>query len=320
MSPNYYEILGLTDKSSQDEIKKAYRALSLKYHPDKTQNNPELLDKYQKINEAYETLGDEQKRREYDAMNNNPFLKMGMGMGQGPSPGDFANVDNIFSALFGQSPFQQGGFNQPGFFMHPGGGMPGVNIRMFRNGVPFNPHQGMEKPTPIVKNVTITMEQVLNGANIPIDIERWLVENGNKVFEHETIYLQIPKGIDENEIIMLREKGNISENGEKGDIKIFIKIENNTEFKRNGLDLILEKKVSLKEALCGLTFDMKFINGKNYTINNNPGSIIVPGYKKVIPNMGLKRDEHQGNLIIVFDVEFPTHLDAEKIAGLKDLL
>ncbi len=308
MSSNYYEILGVQEKSSQDEIKKAYRTLSLKYHPDKTQNNPELLDKYQKINEAYETLGDEQKRHEYDAMSNNPFMKMGMG--PGPNPNDFANVDNIFSALFGANPFQQ-----PGVFMHHGG--PGVNIRMFRNGVPFN---GIEKPTPIVKNVTLNMEQVLNGANIPIEVERWLVENGNKLFEHETIYIQIPKGIDENEIIMLREKGNISENGEKGDIKIFIKIENNTDFKRYGLDLILDKKISLKEALCGLTFDMKYINGKSYTINNNAGSIIVPGYRKVIPNMGLKREEHQGNLIIVFEVEFPTQLDNEKIAKLKELL
>ena len=319
MSSNFYEILGLPEKSSQDEIKKAYRSLSLKYHPDKTQNNPELLDKYQKINEAYETLGDEQKRREYDAMNNNPFFRMGMGHNQVPVPPDFANIDSIFSSIFGQSPFQQGG-GGPEIFMHTAG--PGINIpgiRIFRHGSHTFQH-GMQKPTPIVKNVVITMEQVLNGANIPIDIERWLIENGNKVFEHETIYLQIPKGIDENEILMLREKGNISETGEKGDIKIFIKIENNTLFKRNGLDLILEKKISLKDALCGLTFEMKYINGKNYTINNNPGSIIVPGYKKIIPKMGLTRDEHQGNLIIVFEIEFPTQLETEKINKLSEIL
>ena len=76
----------------------------------------------------------------------------------------------------------------------------------------------------------------------------------------------------------------------------------------------------MKEALCGFSFDLKYINGKSYTINNNSGNIITPGYKKVIPNMGLKRDDHVGNLIIIFEVEFPNKLTAETMQTLREVL
>jgi DnaJ family protein A protein 2 len=97
-------------------------------------------------------------------------------------------------------------------------------------------------------------------------------------------------------------------------------VDNTSIFKRNGLDLILEKQVSLKEALCGFAFEVKHVNGKSYTINNNPGSIVTPAYFKTIPNMGLTRDGHTGNLVITFDVVFPETLDLETITKLKEIL
>ena len=105
----------------------------------------------------------------------------------------------------------------------------------------------------------------------------------------------------------------------KINIKLYIKINNNTDLKRQGLDLIYEKKITLKEALCGFSFDIKYINGKNYTINNNSGNIIPPGYKKVIPNMGLTREQHTGNLVIIFEVEFPLKLNEETTQKLRDM-
>jgi len=152
-----------------------------------------------------------------------------------------------------------------------------------------------------------------------VDIERWLIENGTKIFEHETVYVTVPKGIDEGEIIILREKGNIAREDCKGDIKIIIKIVNNTEFKRSGLDLIYVKIITLKEALCGFTFELKYISGKVYTINNNSGNIISNGYRKTIPNMGFSRDNHTGNLIIIFIVKFPDKLTDEVIEKLKKI-
>jgi DnaJ-class molecular chaperone len=73
----------------------------------------------------------------------------------------------------------------------------------------------------------------------------------------------------------------------------------------------------MKEALCGFAFELKYITGRVYTITNNSGNIISHGYKKMIPNMGLTRENHTGNLIIIFDVKFPEKLSEETLTALK---
>ena len=129
------------------------------------------------------------------------------------------------------------------------------------------------------------------------------MQNGLKVMENETVYVTVPKGIDEGEVILLKDKGNVARDDCKGDLKIIIKIENNTDFKRSGIDLIYDKTITIKEALCGFSFELKYITGKIYTINNNSSNIISNGYRKTIPNMGFSRDNHTGNLIIIFNGE-----------------
>lgn len=321
-SENFYQILGVNENASKEEINKAYRVLSMKYHPDKNKGDLECVKKFQKINEARETLGDDEKRKEYDFMRKSPFSKfnmsspnmnmntsMNMGMGMG------VPLDELFTTFFGGNPFPQ---SPEGFF-------PGAKIHVFHNGVPvngmpFNFSSQLQKPTPIIKTVNINLEQVMHGCTLPVDIERWITENGNKVSEHETLYINIPKGADDNEIIVLREKGNIVNETIKGDVKIFIKVINDTPFKRNGLDLIFEKHISLKDALCGFSFQLKHVNGKVYTINNSSGSIVIPEYQKVMPNMGLERESHIGNLIIHFHIDFPEKLTEEQIKQLNIIL
>ena len=83
--------------------------------------------------------------------------------------------------------------------------------------------------------------------------------------------------------------------------------------------MVLQKTISIKEALCGFVFELKYITGKTYTINNNAGNIIPNGYRKIIPNMGFTREEHTGNLIIVFDVKFPEKLSDEALEALKNI-
>ena len=321
MSESFYNILGVPETASKDEIKKAYRSLSLKLHPDRNKNNPEAVSKFQKINEAYETLGDDQKKEEYDMMNKNPFLRMAQQGGGQNMDSPFQDMDDIFSALFGNVLGSMPGVKQGMHFGGPPGmhfgGPGGPRIHVFRGG----PHtQALQKPTPIIKTVTINMEQVLTGGTIPVDIERWLIEGENKVFENETIYVTIPKGVDDNEIIILRDKGNILNDEIKGDLKLFVKVENTTQFERKGLDLIIKKLISLKDALCGFSFELKYVNGKVYTLNNNSGSIIPPEYIKTIPNMGLTREGHTGNLLIHFQVQFPEKLTEEQIKSLKEIL
>jgi DnaJ-class molecular chaperone len=319
-SNDYYNVLGISETANSDEIKKAYRSLSLKYHPDKTNGDVEKVKLFQKVNEAYEILSDNDKRREYDASRRNPFMRMNSFGGHGEP-----DMNDILESLFfGGIPGMQG---MPG--MHGMHGMPGgifaggfqggPNIRIFRNGVPVNLNQ-MEKPPAIVKTVQINMEMVLNGGKIPVEIERWIIENGNKLHETTTVYVDIFKGIDHNEIIMLKDQGNVVNENCKGDIKIFISVNNDSCFSRRGLDLIMEKVISLKESLCGFSFDLKYINGKTYTINNLPGNIIPPEYLKVIPNMGLTREGHTGNLIIHFHTKFPETLTKENIDALSKIL
>lgn len=336
----FYAILGVNEQASKDEIKKAFRSLSLQYHPDR--NGGTTVEKFQKINEAYETLSDDEKRQQYDMTQNNPFLRGGMnGMNMGGMPFGVHMSGMPFGVHMAGMPF--GHMNSMPFGnMRPGGeqdeindllnnlfggnmgGMPpGANIRIFRSGpggANINITQQPTKPEPINKNLEINMEQVLSGTTVPIDVERWIVEKGIKVFEKETLYISIPKGIDENEMIIIENKGNSINENCKGDVKVFIKIINNTEFERIGLDLLIKRTISLKEALCGFQFELKYINGKSYTLNNNSGNIITPDYRKVIPNMGLTRDTHVGNLIIQFQVDFPKSLTEETMNKLKDIL
>jgi DnaJ homolog subfamily A member 2 len=84
--------------------------------------------------------------------------------------------------------------------------------------------------------------------------------------------------------------------------------------------LFMTHKISLKDALCGFTMELTHLNGRKYTLNNNTGTIIQPDYKKIIPNMGLIRDEHTGSLILSFAVEFPQTLTPEQIKILRDVL
>jgi DnaJ-class molecular chaperone len=317
MSENYYNILGVEENATKEDIKKAYRTLSMKYHPDKNPGK-DVTSKFQKIGEAYSILGDAEKKDEYDTSRKNPFMKMnGNGMD--------VPMDDILNMFFGGMPAMAGMGGFPSGFppgmqgMHGMPGIPGMKVHVF-NGGPMGFHQAIQKPTPIVRSVIINLEQVLNGATIPLEIERWIVENGMKVFENETLYVTIPQGIDEGEMIILREKGNVLNEQLKGDIKIFIKIVNETLFKRSGLDLILEKNITLKDALCGFSFEIKYINGKSYTLNNNKGNIIPPEYKKIYPNMGLKRGDHSGNLIIHFHIDFPEKLSEEQIKSLSTIL
>jgi DnaJ-class molecular chaperone len=325
MSDNFYKVLGVDEKASKEDIKKSYRTLQMKYHPDRNNNSQDANIMTQKLNEAYETLGDDEKREEYDMTRNNPFLKGGSGMEM--------PMDDIINMMFGgmgmggfpgmqmggfpgmQMGGQMGGF-PPGMQMR--GMPPGTKIHFFQGGNQMN-FQQLQKPTAILKNIVIKLSQVLTGANIPLEIERWIMEQGMKVFESETIYVTIPKGIDDGELILLKDKGNVLNETCKGDIKIFVKIENDSMFKRAGLDLVLEKSINLKDALCGFSFEITYINGKSYTLNNNAGNIIPHGFRKIIPNMGLERESHKGNMIIEFNVQFPEKLSESVIASLKKI-
>jgi len=308
---DYYEILGINKTSNSGEIKKAYRKLSIKNHPDRG-GDPEDM---KKINAAYHTLGDPEKKKMYDMQKNNPMFGA---MSGGMPGGMMGNPEDILNMMFG------GGMPFP-FPGMGGGGMGMPQVRIFHNGRPVN-MPNMNKPTPIVKSIEITLEQAYTGLNYPLKIEKWVMEENIKKMEQETIYVDIKAGIDDSEIIILRNRGNMISDTNIGDIKLFIKVMNNTEFVRDGLDLLLTKNITLKEALIGFQFDFKHLSGKIYTINNKPGKVVTPDFVKEVANMGMKRTRPHpasplvGNLLICFNIKYPTTITEEQCKQLAEIL
>ena len=332
MPDNYYKILEVEPNSSLEDIKKSYRRLSLKHHPDRNGGSAESVQMFQKLNEAFENIGDAEKRKRYDFGNrfggDSPFGSMFGGGNPVFETGQFPGVttpEDLLNHLFGA-----------------GGGMPfgpmnmgNANIRIFKNGVPvdvktapmsefemhFGGSHGMEsKPTATTKKITIDMITSIMGDKYPLEYERWTLEQGVKKTETVKIYIDIPMGIDTNEIIVVKDAGNVIHDKCKGDVKVIVTVDNDSIFKRQGMDLLMEKKLTLKESLCGFTFEVKHLNGKTYTLTTPSGNVIQPGHTKTIPELGVMRDGKVGRLIVQFGVEYPSSIDQDTVEKLKKIL
>jgi DnaJ-class molecular chaperone len=178
----------------------------------------------------------------------------------------------------------------------------------------------MQKPPVIIKNVEISLEQSFSGCTVPIQYDRWKTDENVRTQENVSMHLNIPVGIDNSDTIVLAEQGHVG-NGIAGDVKLVFTIQNSTPFVRMGLDLSLKQKISLKEALSGFSFELKHINGKTLQLNNHTSrTIISPNFKKVIPGLGMTRENTTGNLIIEFDVVFPESLTPEQMDAIANIL
>lgn len=161
----------------------------------------------------------------------------------------------------------------------------------------------------------VTFEQSYSGCSKPIKLERFV----NQTVETETIYVDVPRGIDDNEVIIIPNKGHQGLGG-MGDVKIVVHLLKHETFTRNGMDLYYAHNITLKESLCGFLFEFQHLNGKQFKINNSElNTIIIPGYKKIIPNLGVVRSTSCGNLIITFQVMYPK-LTCEQITQLRGIL
>lgn len=304
---DYYSTLEIDKTANSDEIKKAYRKMSMKYHPDRNRGDPTAEAKFKDINQAYEVLGDKEQKKIYDLSKTNPFLNV--------QHVDI-NPDDILNMMFGGGLAGGMEFNIPGghskIFTNMAGNQPFPPFHFNRN----------TKPSPLLKTLEITIEDAYNGCKIPIKIERWVkYSHSSKVTEQETVYIEVPKGVDENEIIIIKDKGNVmAQDDLKGDVRVSIHIKNSSSFTRDGMDLIYKKNLTLKECLCGFSFELSHINGKVYNINNNKGSIVSNNQRKIIPELGMIRDKTYGSLIIEFNVIFPEKLNESTINNLNEIL
>ena len=314
MLDNPYSILNITQNASSQEIKSAYRKLSMKLHPDRNGN----CEQFQKLNSAYKFL---------ISNKNTPSINFNI-PSHNSNSSTFNNHSQHHSQEHLQNHSQQHSQNHS---LNTINNYQQEHSQKLSSNPPDNQYKNVpydinyNTPPPIVINLVIDFPKNFIGTSEPILVTRWVIENNVKRHETETIYVNIPKGTDDNEIFTIKNKGNVLAPNIIGDVKVFIKIKNDTLFFRQGLDIIYKKDISLKEALCGFSFQLNFIDGKNYQINNKSGNIVSPNYKKIINNMGFTRKDVlgnliQGNLIIEFNIIFPKTLSVEQSKQLEMIL
>jgi DnaJ-class molecular chaperone len=308
---SHYDILGIQKDASESMIKKAYRELSFKNHPDRNPS-PEASVRMQEINEAYEVLSDPQKRNQYDnGSNGNPLediineLFKGHGQSQ-PFPGVF----QVHHVNMGQQRVNQ---VRPGQFvsmfemmqqMHMG-----ENIH----------YEDMSRPEPLDVVLEITLEQAHKGHNSPLTIEREVNNGKFNVIESEKVYVVTPPGIDNGEIIQIEEKGQVQRNY-KSPLRVHIKILPHENYERKGLNLFYKHTLSFKESICGFDFTIQQLDGTSLKIKNNVGNIIQNMDEKVLKGKGMTRDGITGDLTLQFKVLPSRPLTEEQIAVLLNVL
>ena len=281
-----YQILNVSKDATEVQIKKAYRELSFKHHPDR---NPgaDNATKMQQINEAYEILSDPARKEAYDHPSN-PMEQM---------------LNELFKrdGRFEEDPFIQ--MFQGHGFHHPGMGFPGH--------FHFSTMQ-----TTLETAVELTFEQAYLGHSIPIMVER-IVQMGNSHSKvSEKIYVNTCPGIDHGECIEIPEKGNQFQQ-HKGSLRILISIKPHTTFQRKGLDLVYPVQLSFKDSICGFEVAIQHLDGSQYKIKNNPGNVILNGQEKNVKGKGFVREERRGDLILQFQVLPPPPFTAEQVTVLE---
>jgi DnaJ-class molecular chaperone len=338
---DYYKVLNIDEKASEDEIKKAYRRLSMLHHPDKNGNTEESKLAFQELNNAYATLSDPNKRRTYDRMRKGgggdafPGIHPSMFHfgGGGGVPGGFPPgiPEELLHMLFGGGGGAgMGGAQGPKVVFqafHNGRPMGGGGVQQHQPQQPQPPTHPQQQSSPhirvyqvpdtIIKTVSLTLEQCYNGCSIPLEIDRQSPDNDIVKIERETLHVQIPKGVHSGDNIILNDCGHMNEAGMKGDVRIIVNTLQHPVFKVENLDLTIEKTISLKSALCGFDFEIAHINGRVFKLANKPGNIIKPGSVQTIPGLGLEKNGETGCLKIRFTVDFPEVLTQEQISALQ---
>ena len=315
----HYDTLEVNNKSSDNEIKQAYRSLSFKYHPDINKDS-DASEKMQKINEAYEILSDKQKRQQYDFELN----------GGGINP-----LDQILNDLLRGGGGLHHIFNNGIHVQHNGAnihragsfhdGSTAFEV-MFSNEIPHifreqhNVFRERRMAPPILeKKIEISFEDSFKGNNIPVVIEREIKMGHLSYLEEEKIYVQLQPGIDNGEIIEIKEKGHVV-NDIKGDIKCHVTIVPNPNYERRGLNIIQNQIITFKESICGFERIIQHIDESNMKLISSRGNVIQNGDEHCIKNKGFTRDGQIGNLIINFKVTHPKILTEEQLKTLDNIL
>lgn len=355
MGKDYYKILGVSRSATDDELKKAYRKLALKYHPDKNKS-PEAEEKFKEIGEAYDVLSDKRKRQIYDQLGEEG-LKGGGGMG-GESSGGVGGMPGGFTYTYHGDPratFAQffGTSNPFDMFFGSGGGMPNSHSssnmesmdidgledllgfgsnRMggggqFRApfGHSFTPSQPKQqkKDETIFKDLEISLEDIARGVEKKMKISRRVYDDrGGSRSEDKILTINVKPGWKAGTKITFAREGDQIPGKIAADIAFVIKDKPHPLFKRDGSNIIFTYKVPLREALCGTVAQIPTLEGKKVGLQLLD-EVIKPNSTKRLQGYGLpfpKDPSRKGDLIVKFDVLFPDRLSQSTKDILFDVL
>ncbi len=297
MSKTLYDILGVSKNASEAEIKTAYRKLARKYHPDLNKDDKNAADKFKEISNAYDIIGNAEKRQKYD---NNEIDENGKPTGFGAG---FSGSGSGFGGYQSYSGNPFSGFKTRGFTGTQGGfdfsSIFGDDIfSQFggsQNG--FNQRAASKRGQDISYNMRIDFLDAAKG------IEKQINLNG------KTINVKIPAGMQSGQTMRLKGLGNVGLNGgENGDVLITVNVDEHPYFKNDGLNILLDLPISVKEAISGAKITVPTINGK-VAVTIPPFS--SSGEKLRLKGLGIKNKNGQGDEIINLMVMLPKTKSAD---------
>jgi curved DNA-binding protein len=310
MAEDYYKLLGVNKNATKDELKKAFRKLAMKYHPDKNKDDKTAEEKFKKINEAYAVLSNDEKRKQYDMFGAEGFSRRysqedifrGFDFGNVFREFGFGNSfgSDIFSTIFGRGGGKRssgrrsssyGGFQDTFGGMGDMGGMGG-----------FNRGSGTPSPQSAETELQINLTDAVLGAK-----KRISLDTGSGV---ETLDINIPKGIEEGQKLRLKGKGPVDPmSRQRGDLYVKISIAPHPVFKLKGRDIIVETEVKLSEMVLGGRIRVTTPNNKTLEMkvppNSKNGSMLrLKG--KGVPGTKGKPD---GNLLVRLSAKLPDRVN-----------
>ena len=314
---DYYEVLGLSKSASADEIRTAHRKLVRKYHPDVNKNNKAAEEKFKEVQEAYDVLSDEHKRKGYDQFGHAGVGAGGAGPG-GVDPAMYEAYRRAQQGRGGQS-WQGGGVTVEDFDLGGGNAEFGdIFEQLFGAGKSRRGGRGARGPVPqpeptrgsdIEYPITLSFEDAARGKTLPLQIRR-----GGHM---ESIDIKIPPGVKDASRIRVKGKGEEG-GGEQGDLFIITRIAPHPYYRRDGLDVLVDVPISVYEALLGTKVEVPTLDGP-VTITIPPGT--GSGAKLRIKERGIHRGTEKGDEYVVVKIVVPKGLDAddkELIAKLQE--